>query len=196
MIEDKLQIPIRSNIKLPALLRKPTAPGRYPAVVLVPGLGMTLHEWNNSFDEISGKLVSQRFLTLQFSFDIFKSDGTCRELPLNQRARQLEDVLQWLFKRPDVDLTRVGILAQSYGVPTTLVANTKGIKTYLFVSGTFLPKDSITKVYQERGCVINYDGDTTLPRSSGENTTVSKEFWESIDMFDYRQVAKKLIKPV
>lgn len=177
--------------------------GPFPAVIFVHGLGMTLHEWKNSFDEIAGRLGEAGFLTFQFQFDIFKPDssgrlgasGSVRELPLDERAQQFTDALRWLLARPDVDPKRVGILAQSYGVPTILSADVSVAKSIVCISGAYYPEKSIRRVYEELGVVTNLDGDTTLPRSSGEQTTVGKEFWPSLAAFDPVSAVRKLIHP-
>lgn len=196
MAEENVLITGRSEKKLDGLVRKPQGDGPFPAVVFVSGLGMTMHEWNNSFDEIAGSLNRAGFLTLQFQFDIFKPDGTVRELPLDERAKQFTEALDWLHARPDVDTNRVGILAQSYGVPTILSADISLAKSIVFVGGAYFPWQSITRVYTELNVTINYAGDTTLPETSGEHTTVGKEFWSSVASFDPIAHAKKLIRPV
>ncbi len=182
---------MKKIVRVPTVGKKP-----FPAVVFVPGLGMTMHEWNGSFDEIAGKLNEAGLLTLQFQFDIFKPDGSVRELPLDERARQCEDALQWLRGRPDVDTKRIGILAQSFGVPTILTTDNLSAKSIVFVGGAYFPERSIRRVYEELGVVINFNGDTTLPRSSGERTTVGKEFWSSLASFDSMQKVKQLAQPV
>lgn len=195
-MEESLWISTPDGKKLEGLLRKPEGDGPFPAILFIPGLGMTLHEWNNSFDEISKLLVASGFLTLQFGFSIFYPDGVVRELALDKRAAQLKAVYQWLLSRSDVDRDHVGILAQSFGVPTLMAAHLANVRTTVFVSGSFFPYRSITKVYTERGTVINYSGDTTLPRSSGEHTTVGKEFWQSIKKFDPFKAVEKLTASV
>ncbi len=154
-----------------------------------------MHEYKGSFDEIAKKINDVGILTLQFQFDIFKSDGSVRELPLEERARQSEDALQWLLARSDVDKKRIGVLAQSFGVPTVMNANINNIESMVFVSGAYNPLESITRVYTTRGAEINYNGDTTLPRSSGEHTTVGKEFWKSLRAYNELMLAHKLSIP-
>lgn len=174
----------KGKVRLTGLLRKPQGNGPFPTVIFVSGLGMSLHEWNGSFDEIATCLNDAGFLTLQFQFDIFKSDGSVRELALEERAHQFEDAFSWLRTRPDVDMKHMGILAQSYGVPTMLCADISSVVSVVLVSGVFYIEKSIRQVFKERGVVVNPDGDTTLPRSSGERTTVGKEFWPSLASFD------------
>lgn len=188
-------IPTEEGKKIEGLVRKPDGSGPFPVVVFVSGFGMTLHEYKNSFDEISNDLVVQGIETLQFTFPIFDENGLCRELPLTTRANMTEEVLSWVHAQRDVDTKKIGVLAQSYGAATVLGVNLKLIKTLLVVSGAYFPKRSIAQVYREKGVNINYSGDTSLPRSSGENTTVGKEFWIDIDNFDDLGKAKQVHLP-
>ncbi len=157
-------------------------------VLFVQGLGMTKHEWRGSFDEIAARLQSTGFNTVQFDLPIFDENGKCRELPLTKRAKLVEEAAAKC--RPD------GVLAQSYGATTALVASLPTVKTRLFISPAPNPKQNITNVYEEKGVKINYQGDTSLPRSSGENTTVGKEFWRDIENFDERKLAGNITSPV
>lgn len=196
MVEEIVLITSREGKKLKGLVRKPQGDGPFPAVVFVSGLGMTMHEWNNSFDEIAQQLVAIGIMTIQFTFPTFDAQGKCKELALGKRGEIVEDILSWVRQRDDVHKERIGVLAQSYGAVTVLGINTKGIHTLLFVSGAYFPLKSITRVYTETGVKVQYDGDTSLPRSSGENTTVGKEFWNDIKTFDDTGRAKKLYLPV
>src|SRR3989344_9426868 len=172
-----VHIPTKQKRYLRGILRRPSGNGPFPVVLFVAGLGMTMHEWNNSHDEIARRLVDKGIMTIQFQFPIFDKQGRCRELPLKKRAAIVEDAMSWLEKQKGIDTKRIGIFAQSYGVSTVLCADTSKAKSCIFVSGAYYPSRSITRVYEERGVAINYNGDTSLPASSGENTTVGKEFW-------------------
>ncbi len=191
MTEESLFILTKSGIKLDVLLRKPNDKGKFSIIIFVPGLGMTMHEWNNSFDEIADRLVSEGFATVQFAFDIFKNNEV-RELPLQKRAEQLKEVIDWLTSQSFVDDTHVGLLAQSYGVATALTSDLRAITTMALVSGTYNLYEAIERVYQERGVIINYRGDTTLLRSSGEYTTVDERFWQDAKRFNAVSLARKL----
>lgn len=169
-----------------AVICKPKGNGPFPIILFVQGLGMTMHEWNNSFDEISRRLVDGGFQTVQFEFPIFH-DGMTRELPLRERAKIVEEVAN--------EYHPAGLLAQSYGAITTMVAKLPTVKTQLLVSAALSPLHSIKQVYEEVGMKVNYQGDTTMPRSSGENTTIGKEFWNDIQDFDDDKVAKTITIP-
>lgn len=191
MTDEFFSIPAKTGNTLKALLRRPTNTGRFPTIVFVPGLGMTMHEWNNSFDEIAERLLVQGFATLQFQFDIFKNNET-RELPLKKRAEQLNEVLAWVKNQTFVDVSRIGMVAQSYGVATALSTHLKAIKSMVFVGGTYNLQKAIEIVYRELGVKIHYDSDTTLPPSSGEYTTVDTQFWRDANEFDAHKFGLKL----
>lgn len=177
------------------LVRKPPGNGPFPTVVFVHGLGMSLHEWNNSFDEIAERLNGVGILTVQFQFSIF-TNGKTVELSLTKRAEIFSGVLAQVKKRNDVDSSRIGIFAQSYGAPTALCADLSFVNTFVSVGGTFFVKESIARVYTELGVQINYQGNTTIPPSSGENTTVTKEFWRDAQSFNPFQEIQQLSMPV
>jgi len=61
MTDKSFFITNRFGEKLEALIRQPNKKGKNPAVLFVSGLGMDLHEWNNSFDEISKLFVNKGF---------------------------------------------------------------------------------------------------------------------------------------
>jgi len=155
-------------------------------ILFVQGLGMTKHEWNNSFDEIAGRLKDAGFTTVQFDFPIFVNDQT-REMPLSLRAKFVEKIAK--KHKPD------GLIAQSYGAIVSLIASLPTVKTQVLVSPALSPMHSIKQVYEEVGMKINWEGDTTMPRSSGEHTTVGKEFWEDIKDFDDIHAARSINIP-
>lgn len=182
----------RFGEKLEALVRKPDGPGPFPAVLFVSGFGMDLHEYRNSNDEISKRLVGAGFLTVQFNFSVV---GTERELALPARAKELASVLKWVKQNKLVVGDRIGIHTTSFGAPTTLSMNIAGIKSFMFVSGVYW-LTRFRKQFQGRGTTIYYDKDTELPRSGGVKTIVGPEFWPSIDAFDPLVIAGKLTAPV
>lgn len=190
-------ISTRDGKKLPAVINKPQSDRKkFPVILFVVGLGMDLHEWNHSHDEIADRLVKAGFMTLQFSFSIFYPGGGVVELPLDKRSEQLQDVYDWLHHRDEVDAQRVGIHATSFGVPTVLSARLTGVKVFVFVSGAYFPAPSIQRVYSERGVSINYQGETTLPHSTGEPTTVGADFWPSVAGFSFVSSVAEMTQPI
>lgn len=188
----------RFGEKLEALLRKPEGEGPFPAVVFVSGFGMDLHEYINSNDEISKRLVFNGILTLQFSISgCGKSEGDYSQMTLERQGLQIEDILEWVSKRGDVDESRIGIHATSMGVPSILLADLSTCASLCLVAGAYQVNRSIHKVYEEeRGVKINYIGTTELPRGSGAKTPVGPGFWKSITAFDALSEVRKIIIPV
>lgn len=192
MEEKIVSIVCQAGKKLMGLVRKPNGDGRFPAVILVSGFGMDLHEYKNSNDEVSKRLVDAGFLTVQFNFSVV---GSQRELALQDRARELEAVLRWVKQDKRVIGDRIGIHATSFGAPTTLSIHITDIKSFVFASGVYW-LTRFKKQFQGRGATIYYDKDTDLPRSGGTKTIVGPEFWPSIDAFDPLVIAQILSTPV
>lgn len=192
MINQSIQIPVRDKITLDGLIRMPEGNGPFPAVILVSGFGMDLHEYKNSNDEVSKRLVDAGFLTVQFNFSVAGSE---RELALPDRAKELASVVKWVTHNKKIVRDRIGIHATSFGAPTTLSMHTAGIKSFVFVGGVYW-LTRFKKQFQGRGATIYYDKDTDLPRSGGRKTIVGPEFWPSIDAFDPLVIAQKLTAPV
>lgn len=192
MKQQQLNIPVEKDKSLDCLIRIPDGRGPFPSVILVSGFGMDLHEYKNSNDEVSMRLVDAGFLTVEFNFSVV---GSQRELALPDRARELEAVLRWMKQDKRVIGDKIGIHATSFGAPTTLSMHTADIKSFVFVSGVYW-LTRFKKQFQGRGATIYYDKDTDLPRSGGRKTIVGPEFWPSIDAFDPLVIAQKLTAPV
>lgn len=153
---------------------------KYPTVLFVSGFGQDLHEYANSFDEIVKKLVNDGFLTVQFSFaGCGKSEGNYQETTLKRQASQVKDVFESIRKKPKVEIAKVGILAQSFGVPSLIVALPLKTKSLVFVSGVVNPYQSIKEIFVKRKS-FNPRGISALPRSNGTSTSVSPEFWQDL----------------
>lgn len=183
------------------LVRIPTSgKGPFPAVVFVSGFGMDLHEANNTFDEISKRLVAQKILTVQFNFSGVKARSRIiYELPLGERARELNAALTFTRNQSFVDPKRIGILAQSFGVPTVLQAILPRIASLVCVSGVYmlrglfkegLQRDRSLKEMRELG------GKTEFYDYDGKVVMVDREFWQSIDAFDPLGRVGRLTMPV
>lgn len=169
------------------LIRKPKGKGPFPAVLFVAGLGMTMHEWNNSFDEIAQRLADAGIMTVQFQIPTFDAQGNSYEVPIRRRATMVEEAFLWLSKQKDVLPDRIGVVAQSYGVTTALAANLPKVRTSVWVSGAYVPQNSLAKAYKEV---------EELRRSSGKNTIVGKAFWEDVRKFDDVALAQKIHFPI
>jgi len=169
--------------KLETVIKYDGKKSKYPAILFVSGFGQDYHEYANSFDEIAETLVKKGFLTIQFSFaGCGKSDGDYREMTLRRQAAQIKDVLKFVKKNPKVDSEKIGLVAQSFGVPTTILTLPIPVKSMIFVSGAVKPYESIREVFIERDS-FNPAGISTLPRSDGKFTSIGPEFWQDLKQY-------------
>lgn len=198
MNEQSLWITNRFGEKLEAMFRKPEGNSPYPAVLFVSGFGMDLHEYKNSFDEFAFHLVKKGIATIQFSFSgCGQSEGVYSKMTLERQADQINDMISWLGSREDIDIKHIGILAQSFGVPSTMKTNLRGIVSLCFISGAYFLKDRFMQRFEEKGRIFKKkDGKIYLSRSNDDVTVVGKGFWKNINAFDPIQEAKKITIPV
>ncbi len=195
-MEDTFWITNRFGEKLEALLRKPEGDGPFPAVVFVSGLGMTMHEWNNSFDEISQVLVKEGYATLQFSFSgCGASEGDYKEMSFERQAKQIEDVINYLLTQKNIDKNRLGMIAQSCGFPSVVLSDVSFIKTIVSISGVFSPYKNLKNIFQKRQA-FNPTGISRFPRSSGDVTEIGTDFWKMLEAYDEPTLLKNIAQPL
>ncbi len=200
MKQQSVRIPTKGGVNLDGVLRKPTGSGPFPAVVFVSGFGMDLHECKNSFDEVSNHLVSLGFTTMQFNFSGIKSTSRIiNELPLGERVGELEAVLTYIRNQSFTDPDRIGILAQSFGVPTTFSSDLKHVASLVCVSGVYvlrglfkdgLQRDRSLKEMRETG------RKTEFHDYDGKVVVVDQIFWRNTDAFNPLTKAQQLTIPI
>ncbi|MEK7165324.1 MAG: alpha/beta hydrolase [Patescibacteria group bacterium] len=186
----------RFGEELEALTRRPEKKGKFPAVLFVSGLGADLHEDGNSFDEISRLIVKNGYTTVQFSFaGTGKSQGNYAEMTFVRLARQIEDVLSWLMKHKNIDIKKIGIIAQSCGAPSTLLTDLTNIKSVLFLSGAFNTYANLKRKFIEKKA-YNPGGISYYPRTSGKSDPIGSNFWKVLETYDEIKQANELLMPV
>lgn len=186
----------RFGERLEALYRKPRKSGLFPAVLFVSGFGADLHETNNSFDEISKLLTEHGFATLQFSFaGKGKSEGNYLDMTLIRQAKQVEDMLLWLRKRKDIDVSRIGILALSFGVPSTLALSLTEVRSLCLLSGVYFPENYMYKAFNVSG-EYNPSGISFRKHTDGTISRVGPEFWKVIKSLNPQKIYKAIKIPV
>ncbi len=196
MNQQDLWVHNRYGEKLEALLRKLKTSGNFPAVLLISGLGMDLHESNNSFDEISKLLVKSGYSTLQFSFaGCGKSQGKYVEMTFERQARQIEDIIAWMLSQSIIDSNRIGIIAQSCGAPSTLLADVSQVKPLFFISGAFNTYANLKRKFIEKKA-YNPTGLSNYPRSNGKTDPIGPNFWNDLEKLDESNLAQKIRSPV
>lgn len=196
MIEINQFISNRFGEKLDSLLRLPQKSGTFPGVLFVSGLGADLHEDNNSFDEISKKLVEVNFASLQFSFSgLGNSEGDYKDMTFERQAKQIEDVLKWMKNQTYIDSRHIQIIAQSCGAPSTLFADIKEIQSVIFICGAFNTYENLKRMFIKRNA-FNPEGVSKYPRSDGSITILNRGFWDTIFSMNENDLIKKQTMPV
>lgn len=188
----------RFGEKLDSILRFPGQSASYPIVLFVSGFGMDLHEYKNSNDEVAGRLNKSGFATMQFTFaGCGRSEGNYTDMTLERQAAQIEDVISWISGQDYINRKRIGIYAESFGVPSAMSANLSNVSSLLFLSGVYSVGKNMRRVFaEERGAIIVKDGETKLPRSDGSVTVVGKQLFPGLDAFNPKLKAGKIFQPV
>ncbi len=191
-----ISIPNRFGEKLEMLIKKPDEAGKYPVVILVPGIGASMHETNNSHDEIAQRLCDAGFAAVQFSFaGRGKSEGSYEDMTLSRQALQLEDVITWTKKQDFADQDKVGIYAMSFGVATTIRLMPQDIASFCFVSGAYHPYESLKNLFSKNG-EVHEDGMSWRKFSNGDLIRLKPNFWQDVKACDMTGQLKKLTQPV
>lgn len=199
MSEEKFWITNHFGEKLEVLLRKPTAHGKFPAVLFISGFSMDLHEYKNSNDGISAELVKHGFLTLQFSFaGRGRSEGDYREMTLELQARQVENLVDWLVQNSEVETVRIGIHATSFGCPTSILVKHPSLKSLCFVSGVYFLDQRFEKSLRAdfTSTIVTRTGETEFRNEDGSTTKVGPQFWETNKQFNAITLARNIKTPV
>lgn len=195
MIEKTVWIINRFNEKLEALIRIPNGDAKRPAVLLVGGFGSTLHEDYNSYDELASQLADAGFVTLQFTFaGKGNSEGNYEEMSLARQGAQIKDVLAWLKIQPQVNPSRIGVFALSFGVASTLSADISSVKSTCLLGGVYYPSKMREAFKQSKG--YNPTGISVRKHTNGTTSRVGPQFWKAINKFNTEKACKALTMPV
>lgn len=196
MAEKSVWIINRFGEKLEAVIRIPMGEEQFPAVLFVSGFGANLHEQNNSFDEISNILVNHGFVTMQFSFaGRGKSEGNYDDMTQKRQAQQINDVLAWFRSQKFVDPSRIGIIALSFGVASTLAADVSSVKSLLLLSGVYFPLERMQEMFVSKGEYHSEDV-SWRKQSDGSISRVGTEFWNVLKTFDTKKACSFIQAPV
>ena len=136
-------------------------------IIFVHGLGTNKNEGNNLFGEIASKL-GDRYRIVRFDLSgCGASEGKEEDFNLRKWSRDLDSVLKYVKAHYKGE---VFIIAHSFGTFVTTRLAPEGVKGAIFVA--MANKDtsgsSIKARIRSRGGVVNEEGISTYPRSTGE----------------------------
>lgn len=115
------------GVRLNGLLRLPSGPGPFPAVVLLPERGTDGHNSDSRDNQLLGSLadylVSQGMIVLRLhERGIGGSEGSTTTTTVAERSADAIAALNYLRTRPQVDVTRLGLIGHGEGGNVALLA--------------------------------------------------------------------------
>jgi pimeloyl-ACP methyl ester carboxylesterase len=163
-----------------------------PTVLLVHGFGVTKEE-GGMFDEIAKELVREGILVYRFDFSgCGESDGEYSETSLSKLSLDLLFIIKFIQSEKEVDNSRIGILAQSFGTAVT-VARKPQVKCLIMMGSVSHPKEVLVKAF---GKNYNPNGISTRRRSTGLNTEVGPQFWKDFENYNLVDDIKEIHGPI
>jgi esterase/lipase len=182
--------------KLEVLQEIPSKGDKFPTILLVPGFGADLHEYGY-FDDISNVLLRNGFQTLRFSFEgCGQSEGDFVNMTIDKQSQQIHDMVDFIKQDRFTNIRRIGLLAQSFGGPTTVVAMPfLSIKSFIFTS---FPPDPLTTFSKRFKRQKGYDPEGISKRERSDNVMVKigPQFWKNLSQHNFYEEIKKMNKPM
>ena len=193
MIERKVRIKNKLGETLVGLEDRPNeTEEKYPTVILVHGFGATKEE-SGMFNEIANNLTNNGFLVYRFDFSgRGESEGDYSNTSLSKMRDDLEAILDFVKSQPLVETSRIGILAQSFGTPTTITLH-PNIKSLALMGSFGHVKEVMSRLF---GAGYNPTGVSTRIKTDGETVKLSPGFWSDFENHDILKSMKLIKNPV
>lgn len=191
----KKKVKIRNNKKellvgleeLPSLNKE-----KYPTVILVHGFGVTKSEVG-MFDEFSEILNNNGFIVYRFDFSgRGESEGDYSKTSLSKMRDDLRVILDFVKQQSKVNVTKIGIWAQSFGTPTT-VSLRPDIQAIVLTGAISRPQDTSTVLF---GNGYNPNGISTRILSNGDKIEMEPQFWSDLETHNLLEDIKNIKCPI
>ncbi len=194
MKETKLYVLNKYNEELVLVETSPsTNKKKLPTVILVHGFGVDKSEWG-MFDDLSEKLAISGFLVYRFDFSgRGESEGDYSKTSLTKQKSDLSEILDFVRSKSNVDKSRIGILAQSFGTAVT-VALSPSVHTIILMGSVAHVKEIIGA--KSKWKELNYGGLSKKIKSSGESIVIGPQFWKDLDNYNLLESIKKIKCPI
>lgn len=156
-------------------------------VIMVHGFGTNKGETAGFFDDISKALINDNFRVIRFDFSGYgKSEGRQEDVCYAKQVEDLKTIHEYVKNNFHEDNY---LFSQSMGTWVTALYSPIGIKKTIF---TGIPNsdvknqfDMFTDRFSKRpGAVIDFNGISLLPRSTGEIQKIGPSFWQGIRDFN------------
>ena len=155
-------------------------------IIFVHGFGVDKHETAGYFDDVAQRL-GKTYKIIRFDFSgCGKSEGKLEE---KDYEKWTDDLLAILKFTRDHFKGKIYIFAQSMGTFITSLACPDEIEKTIFTgipntNTDFIIKRMIDRFGTRPGAVVNLDGVSEFPRSSGAVQKIGPSFWKVLQTFD------------
>ena len=193
MQEVKLEITNKYGEKLVGLKTIPAIlKDKYPVVVLVHGFA-TGKNMESTFDGLLKNLIAEGFLVYRFDFSgCGESEGNYVETSLSKLKSDLGTIINFVKSQPEVDNSRIGILAQSTG--TTVTVSLEPEVNCMVLTGSISHyKETMVNIF-EKG--YNPAGISIRTKANGTITKIGPQFWKDIAHHNLLESVKRIHCPI
>jgi uncharacterized protein len=161
-------------------------------VVLVHGFGVTKEE-GGMFDQLAEKIATAGINVYRFDFSgCGESEGDYSETSLTKLKEDLDVILKYVKSQSDVDSSRIGILAQSFGTSVT-IALQPDVKTIMLMGSVANCKNVFKHSF---GKDYNPTGISTKTKSSGRIIELKPIFWSSLEKYNLLKLITTIHCPI
>ena len=192
MREEKITTQNKFNERLVGLKTIPLIKDKkYPTIILVHGFGVTKSEYG-MFDSLAEHLSQKNFLVYRFDFSgCGESEGDYSKTSLSKLKADLSKILDFIKLQPEVDSSRIGIYAQSFGTAIVTALEPK-IQCLILAGSISYPQKVLSKLFDD----YNPKGTSTRIKSNGMITRIGSQFWEDFKNYDLLKSIKKINNPI
>ncbi|HLD57540.1 MAG TPA: prolyl oligopeptidase family serine peptidase, partial [archaeon] len=119
--------------------------------------------------------------------------GDYSQTSLSKQKSDLSKIVDFVKSQTNVDKSRIGIFAQSFGTPV-IVALTPKVKAIVLMGSVAHPKEITGK--PSKWDKLDYNGLSKRRTSAGEVITIGPEFWKDFDNYNLLDSIKKIHCPI
>ncbi len=121
MEDEKFSIQNECELDIKGIISRPAKTGKFPLVVIIGGLIDTMD--TAYIKELTRLFLEKKWAVVRFDFTngFGKSGGRAENITISQRARDLEQVIEYTKRRSYINDSKVGIVSYGFGAMSTLV---------------------------------------------------------------------------
>lgn len=165
---------------------------KYPTVILVHGFA-TGKDMESIFGGLLKKLIVAGFLVYRFDFSgCGESDGDYSKTSLTKLKSDLGKMINFVKSQSKVDISRIGLLAQSTGT-VAVVALCPEVNCIVLTGSISHYKEVMKNIF---GGGYNPNGISVRVKADGTVTKIRSQFWRDVENYNLLELIKKIHCPV